>query len=163
MKKIIFIGTLILSSTKLFAQDRDRDRDNNNNRDRRNERQAPNSVQESWRREHPDVNNPSWEQRNGQWHARYQDQRNNNRNTDSYYDQRGRHIDTHTEWDRNQMPQDFDRRIRSRYHARDYQVTRIDRANNQGSLFQVLLNSGSRKRTIYTDEHGNSVNYRDRH
>jgi hypothetical protein len=163
MKKIIFIGVMILSSSMLFAQDRDHDRDNRDNKDRRNQRQAPNSVQESWRRDHPDVSNPTWEQRNGQWHARYQDQRNNNRNTEVYYDQRGRQIDSHTAWDRNQMPKDFDKRMRSRYHARDYQVTRIDRPNNQGSLFQILLNLGSTKRTIYTDENGREVRYRDRH
>jgi hypothetical protein len=169
MKKLIFAGLLILTGTALFAQDDHRDRDNNRDRDNRNntqnqryQNQPPQTVQQNWQRDHQGVSNPTWEQRNGQWHARYQDQR-SNKYADSYYDRRGRYLDTHTQWDRNQLPRDFDRRIRSRYHARDYQVTRIERANNQGSLFQIILNLGNNRRTIYTDEHGNEVRYRDRH
>jgi hypothetical protein len=164
MKKILFACMLILTGTALFAQNDNRDnRDNRRNRDnQRNQYQPPQTVQQNWQRDHQGVSNPTWEQRNGQWHARYQDQR-TNRNVDTYYDTRGRQVDTHIPWDRNQMPQDADRRIRSRYHARDYQVTRIERPNSQGSLFQILLNLGSNRKTIYTDEHGNEVRYRDRH
>ena len=153
MKKIIFASLIILSSSLLYAQ-----QNRNNNR---NQRQAPATVQQAWQRDHPNIGNPTWQMSNGQWHARYKDQV-NNRNADTYYDSRGRQIDTHTQWDRKNLPQDFDNRIRTKYHPRNYDVVRIDRPNNP-SLFQIILSLGTGKRTVYVDERGNEVRYRDRH
>jgi hypothetical protein len=152
MKKIIFATLIILSSSILYAQ-----RNGTNN----NRRQAPTPVQQSWQRDHPNNGNPTWQQSNGQWHAHYKDQT-NNRPADTYYDQRGKQLDTHTQWDRKDLPQEYDTRIRTKYHAKNYQVTRIDRPNNP-ALFQLRLNLGGGNRTIYTDEKGNEVHYRDRH
>ena len=88
------------------------------------------TVQQSWQRDHPNVSNPTWEQHNGQWHARYQDQQNNNGMLiPIMIDVAGRLIHIFHGIGA-QVPQDLDKRVRSRYHARDYQVTRIERSNN---------------------------------
>ena len=155
MKKLIFSILIILSSSLLYAQ---RNGNANNNR---NQRQAPPTVQKAWQRDHPNNGNPSWQQNNGQWHARYKDQT-NNRNADTYYDQRGKQIDTHTQWERQNVSQNLDNRIRTKYHTTNYEVVRIDRPNNP-SLFQIILNTGGGRRTIYTDENGMEVKYKDRH
>jgi hypothetical protein len=153
MKKIIFASLIILSSSMLYGQ-----QNRNNNR---NQRQAPSTVQQAWQKDHPNNGNPTWQMNNGQWHARYKDQT-NNRNADTYYDSRGRQLDTHTQWDRKDVPQEVDNRVRTRYHSKNYQVTRIDRPSNP-SLFQIILGGGTSRRTVYLDERGNEVRYRDRH
>ena len=145
---------MVLSGTVLFAQN-DRHNDHNN----RNKDNTPQTVRESFNREHPDAANANWSQNNGQWHANYRDNT-NNRNVESYYDNKGRHMYSRTEWNRKDLPGDYDKRIRSRYRTSNYRVTRIERPNNQPSLFELILNIGGRNKTVYTDERGNEVKFK---
>lgn len=147
MKKIILSFLLLSSCTVLFAQHR---RDNNN---------PPQTIQQAWQKDHPNQTPATWQQSNGQWHAHYKDNT-SSRDADSYYDPRGRQLATHMQWDRTQLPSDYDRTIRTRYHANNYSVTRIERPNQSG-LYQLIMQlTGGKTRTVYTDERGNEVRYR---
>jgi hypothetical protein len=64
------------------------------------------------------------------------------------------------EWDRKNLPSDYDNRIRKKYHTANYRITRVERPNNQPSLFELIFNIGGRNKTVYTDERGNEVKYR---
>ncbi len=149
MYKTFISIVLILSGTILFAQNRQRNR---------NQNQTPQSVQDAFRRDHPNASNANWSRNNNQWHATYKDNSNNNRNVEAYYDSRGRHQYNRIEWDRNNLPKDYDNRIRTKYHTTNYRVTRIERPNNP-SLFELILSIGGRNRTVYTDERGNEVRF----
>ena len=148
MKKLILSILLLSSCTLLFAQHR---RDDHN---------PPQTIQQAWQKDHPNNQaSPTWQQSNGQWHAHYKDN-SSSRDADTYYDQRGRQLATHMQWDRTQLPADYDRTIRTRYHANNYTVTRIERPNQSG-LYQLIMQlTGGKTRTVYTDERGNEVRYR---
>ena len=169
MKKIILTALIVAcSSTIIVAQQRE-NRYRRNNRDIRNTEsnnyqpiKPPTRVQETFRRENPNAENARWIQANNEWNVTYSDRQHNNHNAQAYYDKNGRHIDSHIAWDRNQVPAAVDNRVYSRYHTRDYKVYRIERHNNT-SLFQLILNIAGKPKTIYTDERGNEVRYKDRH
>ena len=148
MKKIIFSIVLLSGSTFLFAQ--------------RDQRNVPQSVQQSWQRDHANEGKPTWQQSNGQWHANYKDNT-TNRNVDTYYDGKGREVDTHREMDRKDLPQTYDQRINQRYHANgNYNVVKINRPN-QKEIFQVKVQNAGKNRVVYTDRQGREVKYRDQH
>ena len=154
MKMIILSMAFVTCSTVLFAQ--------NQNRYNKDHRNPPQSVQQDWQNDHANDGQPTWQQSNGQWHAHYQ-AHDNNRNADTYYDSRGRQVDTHTQWDRKDVPQNFDQRVNQRYHANGkYDVTRIDRPN-QKEVYELRVRQGNKNRTVYTDDQGNEVHYKDQH
>ena len=145
MKKIFFCLTLLLAGTFLYAQNEHQRRDNN----------IPEPVQQNFKKDHPEVNNSHWSKSNGKYHASYT---HDNRKTDSYYDAKGTPLYTRTPWTKKELPSDFDRKIRSRYHTSKYQVAKIDRPNNQ-SLFELILNISGKNKTVYTDENGEPVRF----
>ena len=147
MKKILSLIVLLLSGTFLFAQN-DHQRNHNND--------APQQVQESFKKDHPDAENAHWAKSNGRYHASYN---HDNRQTDSYYDEKGNHVYTRTQWDQKSLPADYDNRIRSKYHTSHYNVAKIERPNDK-TLFELKLNTGKKARTVYTDEQGNRVNFK---
>lgn len=140
--------------TVLFAQDRD------HNNDHRNKNlMPPQTVQQAWQRDHANDGNANWKYTNGQWHATYTDH-DNNRNAETFYDGRGRKMETHREWDKTQMAPDYDQRINRKYHTNgNYTVNRIERPN-QKEMYEVKLKDKGRSRTIYTDDKGNEIRYR---
>jgi hypothetical protein len=151
MKKTIFLTLLMGCSALLFAQ---------NDKTGRNNRQAPQNVQQSFQKDHPNAGNVSWQQGNGQWHARHMDP-NSHHNVDTYYDRNGSRLATHREMDRKEMPHDFDQRVNQQYNARgNYNVTRIERPN-QREVYKLRVTTRGKSKTIYADEHGNKVNYRE--
>ena len=145
MKKILSLIVLILSGTFLFAQN---EHQRNNN--------APQQVQESFKKDHPDADNAHWAKSNGRYHASY---KHDNRQTDSYYDEKGDHVYTRTQWDKKSLPADYNTTIRSKYHTSHYQVAKIERPNDN-PLFELRLNVGQKTRTVYTDEQGNQVKFK---
>jgi hypothetical protein len=164
MKRIIFSTLLLISGAVVFAQDRDRDQNRDNRNDNRNYNargDVPNNVWSNFHRDYPNSNDVRWE-RSGRrgWHGNMRD--NDNRNVDVYYDRKGRMVDRHVAWDYRNMPQGYNDRVYNRYHTRDYRVYRIERPNSS-PLFELLLNLGGNSRTVYTDENGNEIRYRDRH
>lgn len=172
MKQILFSMLLLASASVTFAQDRDRDRDRDrddkdrNYKDERNYNargEVPSNVWNSFHRDYPNDMNERWERNGRNWHAYYNDPRYNNRQVDIYYDRRGRLLDSHTAWDYNNLPQDFNQRIYNRYHIRDnYRVYRIERPYGE-PVFQIVVNDDGRQRTFYTDQYGNPIRFRDRH
>ena len=170
MKQIIFLVLLAVGSITGFAQrgrDDMNDRNNGNMNDRNyggsnDQRNPPQQVQQSFRRDNPHAADARWGQNNNQWHAQYRDRDYNNRIAQAYYDPRGRHVDTHIQWERSQLPRNVESRIYTRYHTRNYQVYRVVRPNSF-PLFQIILNIGGGNRTVYVDENGNEVPYDDIH
>jgi YD repeat-containing protein len=140
MKKIFF-ALFLLGSTTMFAQ--------------RN--QPPSSVRESFQRDNPSRNARWKRENNNEWHATYRDA--NNRNIEAYYDRNGRMRETHTPWNRKDMPSDLDNRIYRMYHTRNYRAVKIDRPNDE-ALFQVSFSIGGKNRTVYLDAQGKSKTYR---
>ena len=145
MKKILSLIVLLLSGTFLFAQN---GHQRNNN--------APQQVQESFKKDHPDANNAHWAKSNGKYHASYTHDK---RQTDSYYDDKGNNVYTRTQWDKKSLPADYDKTIRSKYHTSHYKVAKIERPNGN-PLFELQLNVGKKTRTVYTDEQGNQVKFK---
>lgn len=96
----------VFSGTFLFAQSQHR-QDNRDN--------TPQPVQDAFTKDHPEANNAHWSRANGKYQASYHNK--DNRGVNDYYDQRGQHVYTRTEWDRKSMPADYDSRIRSKYHT----------------------------------------------
>ena len=149
MKKILF-GLLCMSSFSLFAQD---NRENSNHQNRGN---VPAPVQRSFQKDYPNVQNPQWNNSNGQWHGTYKDQ--NNRNVQSNYNTRGQRIDTHVEYDNKELPDNVRNTANKRYSS-SYKTYRIERPNSQ-PLFQIKTQNGH---TVYMDENGRQRKYNDRH
>jgi len=119
--------------------------------------QAPETVQRSFQREHPEAHNAHWIRSNNQWHASYRD--NNNRNVEVRYDIHGNHQATHFEMDRRDVPRVIDERVRRDYHSGDhYTVRRIERPN-LAPLFQLSIGTGRGSRVVYMDEQGRNRNY----
>ena len=118
-------------------------------------------VQLSFQRDYPDARDVRWIQTNDQWHATYRDSY--DRNNDAYYDQYGRRWDTHTDWDRKDLPRNVDDRFNRRYrHDGEYRVVRIERPAYR-PLFEIRFQSGTRDRTIYMNEQARRRRYHDRH
>src|ERR1051325_365442 len=118
MKKVLLIVSMLISIA-VFSQD-----------DRR-----PEKVRRQFDKDYPNTN-AQWDMKNGYWHGHYRD--NNNRDVDVYYDRYGRRRDSYIVWDRSNVPAAIDRAIYRRYHAKDYQVMRVERP--RGSiLFQITI------------------------
>lgn len=156
MKKIL-IGLLVFSSTALFAQEnRDNNNQNRDNQNRDHRENVPTNVQQVFQRENPGAQNTQWSNTNGQWHGTYKDQ--NNRNVETYYSSDGHRVDTHTRYDRNDLPASVKTRADKKYSS-NYETYRIDRPNSE-SLYQIKPQSG---RTRYLDKNGKKRRYKDRH
>lgn len=153
MKKICFLialcaGTMMLSAQE-YKHDHDRDRDRNNN-------QPPDVVIRSYHREFRNYRNPTWDMQNNEWHTRYADRQNADRNVDIYYDKYGRRIQTAREWDPMRLPPAVRDRISRRYHDENYSAFRIERPGKR-AFFQITL--GANRQMIYLDERGREVRY----
>lgn len=138
-------GTIMLSAQEYHHHDRDRDRN-----------QPPDVVLRSYHREFKGYGNPTWEMQNNEWHTRYMDRENGNRNVDIYYDKYGRRIQTGREWDPVRLPAPVRDRISRRYHEENYSAYRIERPGKR-AFFQITL--GANRKVIYMDERGREVRY----
>ena len=93
---------------------------------------------------------------NNEWHTRYMDRENGNRNVDIYYDKYGRRIQTGREWDPVRLPASVRDRISRRYHEENYSAYRIERPGKH-VFFQITL--AANRKVIYIDERGREVRY----
>ena len=115
-------------------------------------------VQLSFQRDYPNSRDVQWVQSNNQWHGHYRDDR--NRDMDVYYDNYGNRYDSHTGWDRRDVPYNVDRRVNRRYHTNgEYRVERIERPYSR-PLFQIRIGTRS---PVYMDDRGRRRKYDDRH
>jgi hypothetical protein len=151
-----FLALILLSATSIFAQNGSSSQDRN-----QPSNHAPVNIQQSFQKDNPKVNNPSWSQSNRQWKANYRD--NSNRNVDAYYDRQGNRKDTHSALDKKDVPRDVETRVNSRYNANgNYHAVRIERPDDK-PLYQIKIQNGSRDKTVYFDEQGKEKRYNDRH
>ena len=152
MKKICFLIVLCAGTMMLSAQDYDHyhhDRDRNRN-------QPPDVVVKSYSREYKGYGNPNWDLQNNEWHTRYLDRQNGNRNVDVFYDKYGRRIQTGREWDPVRLPAAVRDRISRRYHEENYSAYRIERPGKT-AFFQITL--GANNKVVYMDDRGREVGY----
>ncbi|HEY1870717.1 MAG TPA: hypothetical protein VGG71_06635 [Chitinophagaceae bacterium] len=141
MKKIFFLIVACTLGSMVFAQDH-------------KDKHVPESVRDSYQKDHPDYKNPTWDMKNDQWHTRYTDKDHGNRYVDVYYDKDGKRIQSRSKWDHHELPEGVRDQMRKRYHASNYTAYRIDRPE-QGIFFQ--LSWGNKK--VNLDEQGNEVKY----
>ena len=59
--------------------------------------------------------NAQWNNTNGQWHGTYKDQK--NRNVETYYNNNGERIDTHTSYNQEELPSRVRERANKKYHS----------------------------------------------
>jgi hypothetical protein len=145
-KAFIITGILVCCYTILPAQD---------HRD-----QAPKNIQQSFHNDHPDMNDVNWQHINHQWHASHMDHQ---MQVDTYYDERGRKMDSHRRLDRKDVPQEVDRHLHDRYHANgNYEAMKIERPGH-ADLYRLKIKQRGRSRVFYTDNHGHEVKYYDHH
>ncbi|TMI85790.1 MAG: hypothetical protein E6H10_02210 [Bacteroidetes bacterium] len=149
MKKICFLIVLCASTMILSAQDYDHHRDRDRN-------QPPGVVIKSYHKEFKGYGNPTWDMQNNEWHTKYMDKGNGNRNVDVYYDTYGRRIQTGREWDPVRLPAPVRDRISRKYHEENYSAYRIERPGKR-PFFQVTL--AANRKMIYIDERGREVRY----
>jgi len=94
MKKTMFLILFCAGTIMMYAQQ---------HRYYRN--RPPDMVIRSYQKEYRNYDhNPTWDMQNNQWHTRYMDKQNGNRNVDVYYDKSGRHVQTGREWDPIKLP-----------------------------------------------------------
>jgi hypothetical protein len=93
---------------------------------------------------------------NNEWHTRYVDRQNDNRNVDVYYDKYGRRIQTGREGDPLRLPAPLRDRISRRYHEENYSAYRIERPGKR-PFYQITL--AANRKVIYIDERGREVRY----
>src|SRR5438270_6814637 len=104
----------------------------------------------------PTVSDAQWDRTGKNWRAYYMDPK-EEKMVDTYYDKRGRRVDTHVPVGRNVLPDSFRKSIEMQYHPLRYQVTRIDRPKGE-SVFQVVLHDANdRTTTIYCDREGKPI------
>lgn len=146
MKKTMFLTLFCAAAMTLCAQHHRYDRS-----------RPPDAVTRSYQKEYRIYdNNPTWDMQNNQWHTRYLDRQNGNKNVDVYYDRYGRRTQTGREWDPLRLPAPVRDRISRRYHEENYSVYRIERPGKR-PFFQITL--GANNRIIYMDDRGREVRY----
>jgi hypothetical protein len=144
MKKIILSLLLLAPCGFLIAQDRQHPSDR---------------VQHAFQRDYPEAKEPHWSQNNGRWHARFDDRSAYDRGEMiAHYDRYGRHIESHTFYNHEDVPAPVMERARTRYHGDNYRFTRIERPGTP-SFFKIQFTLGGRERTTYLDERGRERNY----
>jgi len=143
MKKIFLAIAFCAPTTLVLAQ----------KEHKKETRKAPEVVEHSFQQGHPDYNHTTWEMQNNEWHTKYRDKDHNNRYVNAYYDKRGRFVQSDSRWDRDDLPQAVQDRMRKRYHADNYSVFRIERPNR--IFFQ--LSWGNHK--VYMNKEGHEVKY----
>ena len=140
MKKILLAIALCAGTTFVFAQ-----------KHKEEKRNVPDAVRHSFQKDHPDYNNTTWSMKNNEWHTMYRNK--DKKYVNVYYDKRGRFIQSDSRWDRDDLPQAVQNRMRKRYHSGNYNVYRIERPNRV--FFQ--LSWGNHK--VYMNKEGHEVKY----
>ena len=141
MKKTIFLILFCAGAIAVSAQQYKR---------------PPNVVMRSYQKEYRVYNNPTWDMQNNQWHTRWLDKENGNRNVDVYYDKDGRRIQTGREWDPLRLPAPVRERISNRYHEENYSAYRLERPGKI-PFYQITL--AANKKVVYINEKGREVRY----
>ena len=149
MKKMCFLIVLCAGTMMLSAQEYNHHRDRDRN-------QPPDVVIKSYHKEFKGYGNSTWDMQNNEWHTRYMDRENGNRNVDVYYDKYGRRIQTGREWDAVSVPARVRDQISRRYHENNFSAYRIERPGKR-AFFQITLSTN--RKVIYVDERGREVRY----
>ena len=149
MIKLIFSSLLLLTAGGLSAQST-------------HSRKAPSTVTESFQKDYPDAKQPQWKQNNGQWNANFKSG-SDNHSVAAYYDGKGKHIDSHVNLRKNDVPAPVAEKVSSRYpggHVSQY--TKIERPADK-EVYQVKVKQHNKSRTVYMDAEGKDQSYHDHH
>src|ERR1700676_3688075 len=80
----------------------------------------PGNVSRSFQKEYPQSQPSQWNHSNAVgWSATFEDKDHNNGEATAYFDQKGRHVDTHTPYDNQDVPQPVRDHVKSSYAGSD--------------------------------------------
>jgi hypothetical protein len=124
----------------------------------------PRNVSQSFQKEYPQSKPSQWSSSaGGGWSATFEDKDHNNGEATAYFDQKGRHVDTHIPYDNQDVPKPVRDHVKSSYAGSDNNdFTRIDRPGEQ-SVYMTNVKDNKKSRTVYTDDAGHEKSYTDQH
>jgi hypothetical protein len=123
----------------------------------------PKNVSESFQKEYPKSKSSQWKQLNEGWSVSFQDKDHNNGEAMAYYETSGKHIDTHTPYDKNDVPLPVRNHAKNGYGSSDsYDYTRIDHSGEQ-TVYKTQVKHKNHDKTIYMDNYGHEKDYQDKH
>lgn len=123
----------------------------------------PRNVSQSFQREYPQSNPSEWNHSSGGWSVNFEDKDHNNGETTAYFDQSGRHLETHIPYDDHDVPGPVKDHIRRNYSGADnYEFTRIDRPGEK-AVYMTHFRHKKKYRTVYVDYSGHEKAYKGRH
>jgi hypothetical protein len=124
--------------------------------------EPPRNVRESFQKEYPHSQPSEWAHSSKGWTANFDDKDNNNGEAIAHFDRNGRHIDTYTRYDNNDVPNPVIKHLHSRYPVTDnYEISRIERRGHT-DVFRAEVKHDGRSSVLYIDEKGQPASYRDR-
>jgi hypothetical protein len=124
----------------------------------------PRAVTESFQKEYPQSKPSQWRHSNNGWSASFEDKDHNNGESTAYFNGSGKHLETHTVYDNNDVPASVRNHTRDSYGATDnYEYTRIDR-NGEKPVYKTQVKHKSHgKKNIYIDNDGHERDYHENH
>ena len=123
----------------------------------------PRQVTESFQKEYPRSKPANWSQSGEEWSVSFQDVDHNNGEAKAYFDQSGKHIDTHVPYDQNDVPAPVRNHTHKSYGASNqYDYTRIDRYGEK-PVYQTNVKHNKKEKTVYMDNDGHERDYHDDH
>ena len=123
----------------------------------------PNGVSQSFQKEYPQSHPSYWSQSSVGWSVSFEDNDHNNGQVTAYYDESGRHVDTHIPYDRHDVPPTVRDHMSNSYgHSNNYEYTRIDH-NGENNVYMTHYKHKKHYKTVYMDNDGHERDYNDHH
>ncbi len=145
MKNILFTLLLAICSYYGFSQYNHR---------------PPTNVSQSFQKEYPQSKPSEWSHSNRGWSVTFEDRDHNNGEATAYFDESGRHLETHIPYDDQDVPGPVKDHIRNSYRGADnYEYTRIDRPGEKG-IYKTHFRHRKKYKTVYVDYTGHERPYR---
>ena len=124
----------------------------------------PMQVSESFQKEYPKSKPSQWSHSSNGWSASFEDNDHNNGEATAYFDASGKHVETHTPYDYNDVPASVKNHTRDSYGASDnYDYTRIDRYGEKPVYKTQVRHKNHSRKTIYIDNDGHEREYHEKH
>jgi hypothetical protein len=125
--------------------------------------EPPRNVSQSFQKEYPQSHASQWNQSNTGWSVSFKDKDHNNGEATAYFDESGRHVDTHIPYDKHDVPSPVKKHMQHGYGTSDnYDYTRIDHYGEK-TVYKTQFKHKNREKTIYVDNDGHEKDYQDKH
>jgi hypothetical protein len=128
-----------------------------------NRHTPPGNVSQSFQREYPQSKPSEWNHSNAGWSVTFEDRDHNNGEATAYFDQSGRHTETHIPYDNQDVPGPVSDHVRKSYAGADnYEYTRIERTGEK-PVYMTHFRHRKKYKTVYVDYSGHESAYRNRY